>query len=81
MMDGLAFLPVPDLTNAIHLLRKLQVAVMVVVNNRLEEFPVSILTFIWQERIHCSVCYIVEWNPDDVHDDLNATARMQKTEC
>ena len=39
---------------------------MVVVNNRLEEFPVSILTFIWQERIHCSVCYIVEWNPDDV---------------
>ena len=32
----------------------------------MEEFPVSILTFIWQERIHCSACYIVEWNPNDV---------------
>ena len=35
---------------------------MAVVNNRLEEFSVSILTFIWQERIYCSVCYICEWN-------------------
>jgi hypothetical protein len=39
---------------------------MGVVNNRLEEFPVSILTFIWQERIYCSDCYIFEWNPDGV---------------
>jgi hypothetical protein len=33
-------------------------------NNTLEEFPVSILTFIWQECIYCSTCYIFEWNPD-----------------
>ena len=39
---------------------------MAVVNNRLEEFPVSILTCIWQERIYCSDCYIFEWNPDGV---------------
>ena len=39
---------------------------MEVVNNRLEEFPVSILTFICQERIYCSDCYIFEWNPDGV---------------
>jgi hypothetical protein len=37
---------------------------MAVVNNRLEEFPVSILTFTWHERIYCSDCYIFEWNPD-----------------
>jgi hypothetical protein len=37
---------------------------MAVVNNRLEEFPVSIMTFIWQERIYCSACYIFEWNSD-----------------
>ena len=39
---------------------------MAVVNNRLEEFPVSILTFIWEERLYCSDCYIFEWNPDGV---------------
>jgi hypothetical protein len=39
---------------------------MAVVNNRLEEFPVSILTFTWHERIYCSDCYIFEWNPDGV---------------
>jgi hypothetical protein len=113
MMDGLAFLPVPDLTIGIHLLRTLcpddppeaaelldyfdstyisgrlrqqnpaqnQAVCLVlphsppmfppaiwnaIVNNRLEEFPVSILTFIWQERIYCSACYIFEWNPDGV---------------
>jgi hypothetical protein len=33
---------------------------MAIVNNRLEDFSVSILTFIWQERIHCSACYIFE---------------------
>jgi hypothetical protein len=27
-------------------------------NNRLEEFHVSILTFSWQERIYCSACCI-----------------------
>ena len=36
---------------------------MAVVNTRLEEFPASVLTFIWQERIYC---YIFEWNPDGV---------------
>jgi hypothetical protein len=79
MMDGLAFLPVPDLTNGIHLLRTLcsddppAAAGHCNVgcwhgslNNKLEEFPVSILTFIWQERIYCSDCYIFEWNPDGV---------------
>ena len=39
---------------------------MAVVNNRLEEFPVSILTLIWQEHIYSSDCYIFEWNPDGV---------------
>jgi hypothetical protein len=39
---------------------------MAVVNNRLEELPVSILTFIWQERIYCSAGYIFEWYPDGV---------------
>ena len=39
---------------------------MAVVNNRLEEFSVSILTFIWQERIYCSACYNFECNLDDV---------------
>ena len=39
---------------------------MAVGNNRLEEFPINILTFIWQERICCSDCYIFEWNPDGV---------------
>jgi hypothetical protein len=23
-------------------------------------------SFIWQERIYCSACYIFEWNPDGV---------------
>jgi hypothetical protein len=62
MMEGLAFLPVPDLTNGIHLLRTLcpdDPPDMAVVNNILEEFPVSIFTFIWQERIYCSDCYIL----------------------
>jgi hypothetical protein len=35
-------------------------------NCGLEEFLVSILTFIWQERIYCSACYPFEWNPDGV---------------
>ena len=39
---------------------------MAVVNNRPEEFPVSILTFILQEHIYCSACYIFEWKPDGV---------------
>ena len=39
---------------------------MAVVDNKLEEFPVSISTFIWQECIYCSACYIFEWNPDGV---------------
>jgi hypothetical protein len=39
---------------------------MTVINNRLEEFPVSILTFIWQERIYCSDYYMFECNPDGV---------------
>jgi hypothetical protein len=39
---------------------------MAAVHNRLEEIPVSILTFIWQERIYCSACYIFESNPDGI---------------
>jgi hypothetical protein len=35
-------------------------------HNRLEEFTVSILTFIWQERIYYSACYIFESNTDGI---------------
>jgi hypothetical protein len=68
MMDGLAFLPVPDLTNGIHPLRTLFPGDPPEAAELLDylEFPVSILTVIWQERIYCSACYIFEWNPDGV---------------
>jgi hypothetical protein len=80
MMDGLAFLPVPDLNNGIHLLRTLQVVETALVVDVATKYSCN-CTKDCIFKVWTLNCRLLAWQLTTTNSSCNTTmARMQKTE-